>query len=43
MTLTYFNHALPDLDRLSPEYNCFDMLFNFLYPINPPYNDFDVL
>jgi hypothetical protein len=25
-------------------YNCFGMLFKFLYtPLNPPYNDFDIL
>jgi hypothetical protein len=31
MILIYFNHALPDLHRLRPDYNCFDMLLNFFY------------
>jgi N-formylglutamate amidohydrolase len=31
-TLTYFRHALPNLDQLMTDYNCFDMLFNFFYP-----------
>ena len=42
MTLIYFNHALPDLDQLRPDYNCFGMLFNFLSRLNAPYNDFDI-
>ena len=43
MTLIYFNHALPDLDQLKPDYNCFGMLSTSFTRLNPPYNDFDIL
>ena len=43
MTLIYFNHALPDLDQLKPDYNCFGMLSTSFTPLNPPYNDLDIL
>ena len=43
MTLTYFNHALPDLDQLKPDYNCFGMLSTSFTRVNPPYNDFVIL
>jgi hypothetical protein len=43
MTLIYFSHALPYLDRLRPDYNCVGMLSTSITPLNPPYNDFDIL
>ena len=42
-TLTYFSHALPDLDQLRHDYNCFGMLSTHFTPLNPPYNDFGIL